>query len=935
MSSKKRGRNGAIQLFRIFVSAICRQRQFQITAQYSEAQTNGETNMNAPQSPRSRQESQPMLVSRPLSPSMVDDLPLMSQISIGSGTSDMTSHPAVSILPENKKTTHSSRRRKSTARPSSESVVSSATVFQSGVRLLDRYEVLRKIGQGGMSAVYEAYDEARDENVALKVLLPELARHQRMQERFLQEGRLSSSFSHPNIARVYDLHQSESVAMISMELLHGCNLRHDMERRAGQRQKYRPLEVLHVIEQASNALSVVHAASVIHRDLKPENLWSCLDESIKIMDFGIARESTGNVFTTGPRGSGTPYYIAPEQLNASPLLDHRADQYSLAVIAYEMLTGVIPQGAIVPPHHKVQGIPKKLSMAVYRALNADPNKRFSDIRAFAEASRFRIGMSPWVRAAMLFGGLSLVSGAAAGYQLKIAPMLNVKPSPVWATIAPVTIVEKNEITIDTRATDSTLQNDQLTFRLLSDAPEGATIDAATGRVKWTPNEAQGPKDYSFQVMAIVQQPGFPQRLEERTVKVAVTEAFDPPVFESPETAEAKEHAPFEMQLQARDTNTPAIDLKYELTSGPLDMEIDSRTGKITWTPGEKHGGSVVDLAVKVSLSQETQRNVAVERKFKVKIEESIDPPTFISANQLRGEVGKATDFRVITRDTNDPPLNIYYKLRGGDRAGFSIDPNTGELSWTPEQDLSGKEFDLAVEALYDFNGQSKRVGEQTIKVAVEKFNPPKEDKDDNKKGEGNASTPTNSAPSVDSLPPAPQCSPVPSPGGVPATCPSTTGQGGGIVLSFPNNPGNGNGQGGSHGNGNGQGNGHGTGGGTSNGGGQTCPSNPGNGNGGVNQKPPVVQVPNIQLPNGTVLTIPPGLNDKLRKVQPNLPFGTPNSLPLPRVNPSNSSPTTKPTSTINSSGSNNRGAQNNQPASNRQKIEKSVGNLLKQIQTGR
>ncbi len=881
--------------------------------------------MNAPQSPRSWQESQPMIVSRPLSPSMVDDLPIMSQISIGSGTSDMVSPSVDPVLPETKRTTHSSRRRKSTARPGSESVVSSATVFQSGVRLLDRYEVLRKVGQGGMSAVYEAYDEARDENVALKVLLPELARHQRMQERFLQEGRLSSSFSHPNIARVYDLHQSEGVAMISMELLHGCNLRHDMERRAGQRQKYRPLEVLHLIEQASDALSVVHAASVIHRDLKPENLWSCLDESIKIMDFGIARESAGNVFTTGPRGSGTPYYIAPEQLNASPLLDHRADQYSLAVIAYEMLTGTIPQGAIVPPHHKVKGIPKKLSMAVFRALNADPNRRFPNISAFAEASKFRIGMSPWVRAAMMFGGLSLVSGAAAGYQLKIAPMLNVKPSPVWATIPPVSVVEKNEVIIETRANDSSLQSDQLTFKLLSDAPEGATIDAATGRVKWTPSEAQGPKDYSFQVMAIVQQPGFPQRLEERTVKVAVSEAFDPPIFESPETADAKEHTPFEMQLQARDTNTPAIDLVYELTSGPLDMEIDSRSGKISWTPGEKNGGTVVDLAVKVSLSQEGNRNVAVERKFKVKIEESVDPPTFISASQLRGEVGKATDFRVITRDTNDPPLNIYYKLRGGERSGFSIDPNTGALSWTPEQDLSGKEFDLTVEAMYDANGQSKRIGEQTIKVAVEKFNPPKEDKDEKKKDEDKAAVVKNSAPVVENVPTVPQLPP-PAPSGPPATCPNSPSQGGasapipfpengGGVPSVPPMPSQGGGNG--HGN-----NGNG---GTNNGGGQTCPNNPNNGN----QNPPVVQIPNIQLPNGTVLTIPPELNDKLRNVQQSLPFGTPNSFPIPNMNRSNGFPTTMPSSTFNPSGSNNRATQNNQPPSNRQRIEKSIGDLLK------
>jgi hypothetical protein len=280
--------------------------------------------MSAPQPPRAWQESQPMIVSRPLSPSMVNDLPIMSQISVGSGTSDMTDVPPVPVSLEQRKSTHSSRRRKRTdrakegrvsesARPSSPSVVPSATVFQSGVRLLDRYEVLRKIGQGGMSAVYEAYDEARDENVALKVLLPELSRHQRMQERFLQEGRLSSSFSHPNIARVYDIHETESDAVISMELLHGCNLRHDMERRASQRQKYRPLEVLHVIEQVSDALAVVHSASVIHRDLKTFGRASMSRSRSWTLASPASRRATSSQPvpadrgppTTSPRNNGT------------------------------------------------------------------------------------------------------------------------------------------------------------------------------------------------------------------------------------------------------------------------------------------------------------------------------------------------------------------------------------------------------------------------------------------------------------------------------------------------------------------------------------------------------------------------------------------------------------------------------------------------------
>lgn len=727
--------------------------------------------MTSPKNPRSWQESQPMIVSRSLSASKIDDLPIMTQFSVGTGT------PVIDNAIENvadegpivqqKKTTHSSRRRRRTSSMvSAMSEVSAGTVFQTGVRLIDRYEVLRKIGQGGMSSVYEAYDEARDENVAVKVLLPELACNPRLQERFLQEGRLSSSFSHPNIARVYDLHQTETVVMISMELLHGCNLRQDMERRINQRQKYRPTEVLHVINEVSDALTVVHAQSVIHRDLKPENLWAGLDESIKIMDFGIAREAVGAVFTTGRRGSGTPYYIAPEQLAASPTLDHRADQYSLAVLAYEMLTGVIPQGAIVPPHVKQPGIPKKLSKAIFKALSSDPNKRFPNIQAFADAARFRVGMSPWMRAAMIFGGTIAIGGAAAGYQLKIAPMLESKPSTVWGEIAPAKIVEKSDFSLICRALDSTLPNDKLTFKLLADAPEGAVIDSATGKISWKPTEAQGPKDYQFQVMAVVQQEGESQKLEERTVNVSVTEAMDAPVFEVPEVADAKEHVPFELALKAQDTNMPVVALRYELTSGPLDMEIDSKSGKITWKPDEKDGGSVIDVAVKVALEPEVNRSVAIERKFKIRIAETIDPPTFISSQQLKAEVGEPVDFKVVARDSNDPPLNVYYKLRNGDRAGVTIDPNSGELNWTPEKEQSAKEFDLIVEAYYDDNGQGKRIGEQTIKMAVEKFEEPKKPESPTKP------VATTNTTDVTSGNPFGQSESLPTPATTPQTCPT-------------------------------------------------------------------------------------------------------------------------------------------------------------------
>ena len=356
----------------------------------------------------------------PLSASMIHDLPIITQFEEHAAQSIITSNAPSLVSGERVKATHTSRRRRKTRAKSNREGGEDA-VFQPGDRLVDRYEVVNKIGQGGMSLVYEAFDEVRNEHVALKVLLPSLAASSRMQDRFLQEGRIASNFSHPHIARVFDLHQTESLFMLSMELLHGSTVRHDMERRKTQRQAYRPSEVLTTIQQVSLALDVVHSANVIHRDLKPENLWMGLDETVKIMDFGIARDASRVAHTTGLRGSGTPYYIAPEQLSASAHLDHRADQYSLGVIAYEMLTGSIPQGAVRAPHEINPEVPRKLSMAIFRAINSDPAKRFSSVKAFAEAARFTTGTPWWVRAGMLAGGTGLIAGTAFGVQFGLMP----------------------------------------------------------------------------------------------------------------------------------------------------------------------------------------------------------------------------------------------------------------------------------------------------------------------------------------------------------------------------------------------------------------------------------------------------------------------------------------------------------------------------------
>jgi hypothetical protein len=192
-----------------------------------------------------------------LSPSMIYDLPVVTQ-SEPAFVSWTTASPQEIAKKSKAEGTSDTKRPKKKTRTRERSA-SETVSLQPGTRLLDRYEIIRKLGQGGMSLVYEATDEVRNEAVALKVLLPSLAAKPKLQQRFLQEGRLASNFSHPNIARVYDLHQVDQLVMLSMELLHGSTLRHDMERRKSQRQTYRPAEVAKIVEQIGQALSVVHA----------------------------------------------------------------------------------------------------------------------------------------------------------------------------------------------------------------------------------------------------------------------------------------------------------------------------------------------------------------------------------------------------------------------------------------------------------------------------------------------------------------------------------------------------------------------------------------------------------------------------------------------------------------------------------------------------
>ena len=262
---------------------------------------------------------------------------------------------------------------------------------------IGRYEILREIGRGAMGVVYEARDPALDRTVALKVIQPsaegEAARV--FEERFLAEARIAAALQHPGIVVVHDVGRDPATGtlFIALELLRGQTLA-DLAA-AG------PLDwrtTLHLVAQVARALHHAHRQGVVHRDVKPANVMVLPSGEVKVMDFGIARlESARPRLTTRGEFIGTPLYTAPEQAKTEDV-DGRADIFSLASVAYTLLTGhaafmapTIP--GIVhrvvyeephPPSRLVRGLPADVERVLARALAKDPERRYPTAEAFAE-----------------------------------------------------------------------------------------------------------------------------------------------------------------------------------------------------------------------------------------------------------------------------------------------------------------------------------------------------------------------------------------------------------------------------------------------------------------------------------------------------------------------------------------------------------------------
>ncbi len=259
-----------------------------------------------------------------------------------------------------------------------------AISLEEGTTLAGRYQIKEQIGVGGMGAVYRAHDRNTGKDIAVKVLLPELLKHERARERFLDEARISQQLSHPNIVNVFDVQQDGDFYFLTMELLEGQDLRQVMDNQKHARQPFDIQEVQTIIKAVSDGLAYAHQHTV-HRDIKPENIWLTEQGEYKVMDFGIAQVQSTSQRTQTGAAMGTAYYMAPEQLKGQSDIDGRADQYALAVLAYELLSGEVPAGMIEPIQQHRKDIPKGMAQAIHQALSPRPENRFENINAFSEA----------------------------------------------------------------------------------------------------------------------------------------------------------------------------------------------------------------------------------------------------------------------------------------------------------------------------------------------------------------------------------------------------------------------------------------------------------------------------------------------------------------------------------------------------------------------
>ncbi len=255
-----------------------------------------------------------------------------------------------------------------------------------GMLIGDRYEILEKIGTGGMSDVYKAKCHKLNRYVAVKVLKQEFSENTNFVSKFHVEAQAAAGLTHPNIVNVYDVGEEEGINYIVMELVEGITLKNYIEKKARLSVK----EAISIAIQVSMGIEAAHNNHIIHRDIKPQNIMISKEGKVKIADFGIAKAATSNTITSNVMGS--VHYTSPEQARGG-FSDERSDIYSLGCTMFEMLTGRVPfdgettvaiaikhiQEEMASPREYVSEIPVCVEQIIFKCTQKSPDRRYQSM----------------------------------------------------------------------------------------------------------------------------------------------------------------------------------------------------------------------------------------------------------------------------------------------------------------------------------------------------------------------------------------------------------------------------------------------------------------------------------------------------------------------------------------------------------------------------
>lgn len=270
-----------------------------------------------------------------------------------------------------------------------------------GKKLGGRYEIIGRVGGGGMAVVYKAIDSLLHRHVAIKVLSESLSNDSEFIRRFSREAQAAASLSHPNVVNVYDVGRDGYTHYIVMELVDGPTLKqHVLDNGA------LPIdEAVYIASQICDGLSHAHENGIVHRDIKPHNILMGSNGRVKVTDFGIARAASSSTITQTGSVMGSVHYFSPEQARGG-VVGEKSDIYSLGVVLYEMLTGELPfdgdsaisialkhlQEPVVDPRKLNEHIPDNIVRIVMRALEKDPEMRYTSAKAVMQDLNYAVSV---------------------------------------------------------------------------------------------------------------------------------------------------------------------------------------------------------------------------------------------------------------------------------------------------------------------------------------------------------------------------------------------------------------------------------------------------------------------------------------------------------------------------------------------------------------